>query len=108
MKGSLSMSSLQRRIELPLVGFLFLIGSAFLLKMCYLSLAFNTVFGIAFLAAVYFYLRTRFALHIPIALLLLVFIALQVDALGNYLACMVSDLDQCNTTSFHTSSFRCW
>jgi uncharacterized membrane protein YjdF len=84
MKGRLSMSSLQRRIELPLVGFLFLIGSAFLLKMCYLSLAFNTVFGIAFLAAVYFYLRTRFALHIPIALLLLVFTALQVDALGNY------------------------
>jgi uncharacterized membrane protein YjdF len=78
------MPSMQRRLELPLVAFFFLVGSAFLLKMCYLSLAFNTVFGIVFLAIVYLYLRTRFALYIPIGLLLLVFAALQVDALGNY------------------------
>jgi uncharacterized membrane protein YjdF len=52
--------------------------------MCYLSLAFNTFFGITFLTAVYTYVRSRYAMRIPIVLLALVFVALQVDALGNY------------------------
>ena len=34
-------------------------GAAFLTKMCYLSLAFNTVFVIVFLALFYFYVRAR-------------------------------------------------
>ncbi len=78
------MTQLRRQLELPLVVFLFLSGSAFLLKMCYLSLAFNTAFGILFLAAIYAYARTRFGLRIPLALLALVFLAMEVDALGNY------------------------
>lgn len=61
-----------------------LTGTAFLLKMCYLSLFFNTVFGLLFLAAVYAYVRLRHDLRIPVSLLLLVFGALQIDALGNY------------------------
>jgi uncharacterized membrane protein YjdF len=52
--------------------------------MCYLSLAFNTVFVTVFLAVFYFYVRAHFKLTIPVGLLALVFIALQVDALGNY------------------------
>lgn len=73
-----------RKLELSVVVLLFISGAAFLLKMCYLSLAFNTIIGIAFLAAVYAYLRLRYTLNIPLVMLALVFGALQVDALGNY------------------------
>ena len=59
-------------------------GAAFLTKMCYLSLAFNTLFTVAFLAIFYWYLRARFNLRVPLVLLGLVFLALQVDALGNF------------------------
>ena len=70
--------------EIPLIVSVLFAGAAFLTKMCYLSLAFNTMFVIAFLAIVYFYVRARFKIQIPVVLLGLVFAALQVDALGNY------------------------
>jgi uncharacterized membrane protein YjdF len=59
-------------------------GAAFLTKMCYLSLAFNTLFTVAFLTIFYLYVRTRLNVRVPIVLLVLVFLALQVDALGNF------------------------
>ena len=74
---------LLRKLELPLAMTLLLGGAAFLLKMCYLSFAFNTVFGFAFLGVFYVYVRARHNIKIPIALLALVFGALQIDALGN-------------------------
>jgi hypothetical protein len=76
--------NLLKKIELPLMLVVLLVGAAFLLKMCYLSLAFNCAFGVAFLAIVYFYVRVRHEVSIPLVLLGLVFVALQVDALGNY------------------------
>ena len=79
-----SRSDLWRRFELPLVTLALLAGAGFLTKMCYLSLAFNTLFVIAFLALFYYYVRTRLKIQIPVLLLGLVFLALQVDALGNY------------------------
>lgn len=78
------MNVLWRRLELPVVLILFLAGAGFLLKMCYLSLTFNTFFGLIFLTAVYSYVRLRHGLKLPVFLLLLVFAALQVDALGNF------------------------
>jgi uncharacterized membrane protein YjdF len=59
-------------------------GAAFLTKMCYLSLAFNTIFVVVFLGVFYFYVNARLNLRIPVSLLGLVFLALQVDALGNF------------------------
>jgi uncharacterized membrane protein YjdF len=76
--------NLSRRLELPLVMVALIAGAAFLTKMCYLSLAFNTLFVIVFLALFYFYVRARLKIRIPVVLLGLVFLALQVDALGNY------------------------
>ena len=73
-----------RKIELLLVMLTLLAGAAFLTKMCYLSLAFNTVFVIVFLTIFYLYLRARLDIHVPPLLLGLVFMALQVDALGNF------------------------
>ena len=71
-------------VEIPLVMLSLFAGAAFLTKMCYLSLAFNTIFVVFFLGIFYFYLKARLNLRIPISLLGLVFLALQVDALGNF------------------------
>ncbi len=61
----------------------FLAGALFLVKTPHLSLGFNSAFVICFLAITYGYVRNQLALRIPLPLLLLVFVALQVDALGN-------------------------
>ena len=76
--------SLSRKLEVPLVLVVLFAGAAFLTKMCYLSLAFNTVFVVVFLALFYSYVRARLSIRIPILLLVFVFLALQVDALGNF------------------------
>lgn len=73
-----------RPLEIPLVLASLSAGAAFLTKMCYLSLAFNSAFVIVFLAIFYFYVRARLKIEIPLTLLGLVFAALQVDALGNF------------------------
>jgi uncharacterized membrane protein YjdF len=73
-----------RCFETPAVVLALVAGAVFLTKMCYLSLAFNTMFVIVFLALFYFYVRARLHIKIPVMLLGLVFLALQVDALGNF------------------------
>ena len=78
------MDQLVRRLQWPIVIVMFLAGSAFLLKMCYLSLAFNTVFGILFLLAFYGFVRARYNVSVPPLLLALVLAGVEVDALGNY------------------------
>jgi hypothetical protein len=78
------MNELIRRLEPPIVILLFLAGSTFLLKMCYLSLLQNTLFGGSLLLALYGYLYGRYRLKVPIVLPLLVLTAVQVDAVGNY------------------------
>jgi hypothetical protein len=76
--------TLLRKLELPLVLLLLTAGAAFLLKMCYLSFAFNCLFGLVFLTGFYLYVRARHSINIPVILIVLVFAALQVDALGNF------------------------
>lgn len=78
------MEQLVRRLEWPIAITMFLAGSAFLLKMCYLSLGFNTVFGIVFLLAFYGFVKTRYGVSVPPILLVLVLAGLEIDALGNY------------------------
>jgi uncharacterized membrane protein YjdF len=77
------MNAWLKRLELPFGAALVVAGAAFLLKMCYLPFVACTLLGGAWLAAVYFYLRARYAISLPPVLLLLVFAALEVDALGN-------------------------
>jgi uncharacterized membrane protein YjdF len=76
--------SIRHYVDIPLVILSLFAGAAFLTKMCYMSLAFNTIFVIVFLALFYSYMRARIGIQIPIMLLGLVFVALQVDALGNF------------------------
>ena len=75
---------LRTKLEILLVMLGLFAGAAFLTKMCYLSLAFNTIFVVVFLAIFYIYVSARLNLRIPLTLLGLVFLALQVDALGNF------------------------
>ena len=82
--GNTKTRSIWGYLEIPLVIAALFAGAAFLTKMCYLSLAFNTIFVIVFLALFYFYIRLRLNIQIPLKLLALVFLALQVDALGNF------------------------
>ena len=74
----------RRYFEITVGVLALIVGAAFLTKMCYLSLAFNTIFVIVFLSLFYFYVRARLNIQIPVVLLGLVFLALQVDALGNF------------------------
>ena len=77
-------TTLLHKLEIPLVMLALFAGAAFLTKMCYLSLAFNTLFTLAFLGAFYWYVRARLNIRVPIVLLALVLLALHVDALGNF------------------------
>ena len=74
---------LLRKFETSLALLALLAGVVFLLMMCHLSFAFNTVFGIVFLTLCYVYVRGRHKINLPPSLLVLVFAALQIDALGN-------------------------
>ena len=78
------MFQINRQMEISLVGIMFLLGCAFLLKMCYLSLFFNTAFIVLFLVAFYVYLRFRHRISVPLVLLMFVLFAVEVDALGNF------------------------
>lgn len=77
------MPKLLQRLQLPIIALLLVSGAAFLLKMCYLPYARCTMLGAAWLAAVYLFVRARYGIAMPPVLFLLVFGALQVDALGN-------------------------
>jgi uncharacterized membrane protein YjdF len=74
---------LLQRFELSLALLVLAGGVAFLLMMCHLSFAFNTVFGLVFLSLFYLYIRKRHGINLPASLLVLVFLALQIDAIGN-------------------------
>jgi len=77
------MMTLLRKFEVSLVLLSLVGGVAFLLLMCHLSFAVNIVFGIAYLTLFYLYIRSRHKINIPVSLIVLIFVALQVDALGN-------------------------
>jgi hypothetical protein len=75
--------SFLRNFEVSLALVALIAGIAFLLMMCHLSFAFNTIFGIVFLSLFYVYIRGRHKINLPASLVALVFAALQIDALGN-------------------------
>ena len=92
-----------RKLEIPLVLLTLLAGAAFLTKMCYLSLVFNSLFVVAFLALFYFYVRSRLSIRIPMGELLgLVFLALQSMRWETSSPCTAVSLVQCSTKSSRT------
>jgi uncharacterized membrane protein YjdF len=72
-----------RRFEVPIAMALFLAGSVFLLKMAYLKIWYSTPICIAYLWAVRAFVRERFDVRIPLTLLVLVYLSVLLDGLGN-------------------------
>jgi uncharacterized membrane protein YjdF len=72
-----------KRFEIPILVALFIWGALFLLRMAYLRIWFSTPICLAYLAAIYFYVKTRYDVKIPLALLLLIYLSVALDGLGN-------------------------
>ncbi len=70
-------------LDAAIVSGLLLWGAAFLLRMAYLRIWFSTPICVAWLAAIYVYVKQRFGVKIPFVLLALVYASVALDGLGN-------------------------
>ncbi len=70
-------------LDAVIVGGLLLWGSVFLLRMAYLRIWYSTPICVAWLGAIWFYVKQRFDVKIPIVLLALVYASVALDGLGN-------------------------
>jgi uncharacterized membrane protein YjdF len=70
-------------LDVVIVGGLLAWGTVFLLKMVYLRIWYTTPICIAWLGAIYVYVKHRFGLKIPKTLLVLVYLSVALDGLGN-------------------------
>jgi uncharacterized membrane protein YjdF len=70
-------------LDAAIVAGLFAWGAIFLLRMAYLRIWFSTPICIAWLGAIYVYVKWRFELSIPLVLLFLVYASVALDGLGN-------------------------
>lgn len=72
-----------KRFEIPIIAALLIAGSAFLLKMAYLRIWYSTPICVLWLWAIYAFVRARYGIRIPLVLLLLVYVSVALDGLGN-------------------------
>lgn len=70
-------------LDAAIITGLFVWGALFLLRMAYLRIWFSTPICIAWLGAIYVYVKWRFDLGIPLVLLFLVYASVALDGLGN-------------------------
>ncbi len=78
------MNNLVKRFEIPIIAGLFICGGVLLLRMPWLGLFRGSLAGVLYLAAVYLFVRARYGVKIPIILLVLVYLSIALDGLGNY------------------------
>ncbi|MFN0111454.1 MAG: hypothetical protein ACKVZH_21530 [Blastocatellia bacterium] len=69
--------------DFAIIAGLLIWGSAFLMRMAYLRIWLSTPICIAWLSAIYLYVKQRFDLKIPIMMLALVYASVALDGLGN-------------------------
>lgn len=72
-----------KRLEIPIVVALFIWGAVFLMRMAYLPMKISTPVCIAYLVAIYAFVKTRYGVKIPIVLLALIWFSVVLDGLGN-------------------------
>lgn len=70
-------------LDAAVISGLFVWGAVFLLRMAYLRIWFSTPICIAWLGAIYVYVKWRFELSIPLVLLFLVYLSVALDGFGN-------------------------
>ena len=69
-------------LDAAIISGLLLWGSIFLLRMAYLRIWYSTPICVAWLSAIYIYVKQRFDVKIPIALFALVYASVALDGLG--------------------------
>ncbi len=72
-----------KRFDVPIVVGLSIGGAIFLLELAYLRIWFSLPIIIAYLAALYIYVKARFGLKIPLVFLIFVSVSVALDGLGN-------------------------
>ncbi len=77
------MDKLVKRFELLFVFALFVTGTLFLLRIAYLPIWVSTPIGLGLLLALRSFVHLRYQIKIPFALLTLMLLAIEVDAIGN-------------------------
>jgi uncharacterized membrane protein YjdF len=77
------MNHMVKRFEIPIIAGLLVAGTLFLLKLAYLKIWFSTPICIAYLWAVYGFVNARYSVKIPFGLLILVYLSVALDGLGN-------------------------
>jgi uncharacterized membrane protein YjdF len=77
------MNKIVKRYEIPIVAGLLVWGAVFLLKMAYLRIWISTPICVAYLWAIYVYVKARYNARIPFALLFMVWVSVALDGLGN-------------------------
>jgi uncharacterized membrane protein YjdF len=77
------MNNWVKRFEIPIIAALFVWGTLFLFRLAYLRIWISTPICIAYLAAIYAYVKVRYGVKIPVILLVLVYLSVALDGLGN-------------------------
>lgn len=77
------MNKIVKRYEIPIVAGLLIWGTLFLLKMAYLRIWISTPICVAYLWAIYVYIKARYDAKIPFAFLFMVWASVALDGLGN-------------------------
>lgn len=78
------MERFAKRFEVPIVAGMLIWGTWFLLKMAYLPIWNSSLICIVWLACGYWFFRYRFNLRFPFLLIVLIYLTVLLDGLGNY------------------------
>ncbi len=80
----LTLNSIMKRLEWLFAPAVALAIAAYLLKLAYMPPLFGSLLGVLLLAACYGYFRFFRGLRVPLVLFALLFVAMEVDLLGNF------------------------
>src|SRR5262245_2294807 len=72
-----------KRFEVPIIICLLACGTIFLLRLAYLRIWVSTPICMAYLTAIYTFVKARYQTKIPIVLLVLVYLSVALDGFGN-------------------------
>lgn len=78
------MEQFAKRFQFPIIAGMLLWGSWFLLRMAYLPIWKSSLICVVWLACGYWFFLYRFKLRFPILLMVLIYLTVLLDGLGNY------------------------
>src|SRR5262249_16739906 len=78
-----TMNKTAKRYEIPIVAGLLIWGTGFLLRLPHLHIWVSTPVSVAYLWAVHAYIKARYDVKLPFALMFLVWASVALDSVGN-------------------------